>query len=284
MGWKQKYGWNRYIGALIRDTQDMPPGFRRNWKRLCCGLKLFLEHRGNLWDYQPEIDRMIRDGYVYTFTKDGKEIRLYLPAYDHDFIQRNIVTYGDFYEADELAVLDKEISIQGAIVLDIGANIGNHTVYWSKVREATHIYSFEPVPDTFRILKRNIELNALEEKVTLFPVALGNEDGSANLDFWDPNNCGKAQIKSSTDGSMKLARLDDFSFERIDFVKIDVETFEYHLLLGARETLNKHSPVIFVEIFSEHFERVNGLLEEYGYRMKEELSLYNYVYAKSADR
>ena len=108
MGFKEKYGWNRYIGKLIQETQDVPPGFQRNWIRFVKGVKILFKHRFNLWDYQHEIDEMIRNGNVYTFQKEAKQIRLYLPEYTHDYIQRNIVTYGDFYEADELDEISRK--------------------------------------------------------------------------------------------------------------------------------------------------------------------------------
>ena len=125
-----------------------------------------------------------------------------------------------------------------------------------------------------------MELNHLEETVSLFNIALGDQSGKADLKFWDPNNCGKAQIEPNGEGKMRIARLDDFSFERIDFIKIDVESFEYNLLLGATETLKKHYPTVFIEIFPENFDKVNTLLEEYGDHKQKELSPCNYFYVK----
>lgn len=283
MGIKEKYAWNRYIGPLIEETQNIPPGFQRNKVRLRKGLKILFEHRFNLWDYQSDISQMNQNGNVYTFQKEGKDIHLYLPDYTHDYIQRRIVTYGDFYEAGELEELNKEVSFQNAVILDIGANIGNHSAYWGRVKGAKRIYSYEPVAGTYEILKRNIELNSLRDVVTACNVALGSESGRADIKFWDPNNCGKAQISPSDKGDMKISRLDDYTFEKIDFIKIDVESFEYELLLGAKKTLTQHTPKIFIEIFEEQFERVNRLLEEYGYKMNRELSKYNYLYEKNID-
>lgn len=62
-----------------------------------------------------------------------------------------------------------------------------------------------------------------------------------------------------------MKRLDDYEFERIDFIKIDIEGYEFYCLEGAKNTLSKHSPVIYVEISDNYFSKVDRLLRSYGY-------------------
>ena len=135
--------------------------------------------------------------------------------------------------------------------------------------------------DFYNILDKNVKLNQLEAVVETHNVGLGNESGRAKIKYFNPDELGATQIEESDSGNIVLCRLDDFEFDNIDFVKIDVESFEYNLLLGAKKTLAKHSPIIFIEIFDELYDKVNRLLNELGYHQVEEISHTNYLYNKS---
>lgn len=239
------------------------------------------KHKFNLWDYMHEVEDVKKNGYLFTYKRYGVSVTMYLPCYEKDWIQKNIVNYADFYESRELEYLRENIIPRDSMILDIGANIGNHTVFFGKICKAKKIYCFEPVAETFDILSENVRLNNLEDIVVLNNVALGDKTGNAKIKHFNPDNSGSTQVEASDDGNMKLARLDDYEFQTVDFIKIDVEGYEYNLLLGARETLKKHSPVIFIEIFDNKFKATNKLLEEYGYKMETTVAPYNYIYRKS---
>lgn len=108
-------------------------------------------------------------------------------------------------------------------------------------------------------------MNHIEDKVVANNVALGNVLGKARIKYFDPSNIGSTQVEEADDGELSMKRLDDYEFERIDFIKIDVEKYEYDLLLGAKNTLCKHSPGLYIEIFDDCFSKVDKLLREYGY-------------------
>lgn len=247
---------------------------------MCAGGVECIRHRFHVWDYVDEVNAVKVNGYEYSFTKKGEEIRLYLPQYETDYLQHWIVNYADFFEYDELEHLSSSIG-HNKDILDIGANIGNHTIFFGRILKAHSIHSFEPVGDFYEILKKNVELNHLNNVVTIHNVALGSESGKARIKCFNKSELGSTQLEENSDGNMELCRLDDFEFSNIDFIKIDVETFEYNLLLGAKKTLDKHSPIIFIEIFDELYDKVNGLLNEYGYHMFEEVSHTNYLYKKA---
>lgn len=72
---------------------------------------------------------------------------IYLPRYRTDYIQRLIFQKNNFYEfktLDRIAKLFKRRNIPCNCVLDIGANIGNHTLYFARHLQSKHVYSFEP--------------------------------------------------------------------------------------------------------------------------------------------
>lgn len=214
-------------------------------------------------------------------------VKFYVPFYSIDLIQRVLVETGLFFEQrDILEPLNKYLN-EESIVFDAGANIGNHTLYWAKKTGVKKVYAFEPVDKTFDILEKNISLNNLENtnKVIINHVGLGKFIGKASVVNYDLDNIGATQIKMDTNGNLNVITLDgyvknNFTEDRIDFLKIDVEGFEYDLLLGAKDVLVKYSPIILVESFKNEFERVNKLLESYGYKLKESFPGYNYLYLK----
>lgn len=271
---------NRYMHRVIERTIRMKPGIKRNLFFMRGLVVELVKHRFNLWDYRYEIGLVKKNNFTYSFERYGKNITMYLPHYEEDYIQKGIVEYADFYEEVELEYLRNTFLKEGDVILDIGANIGNHTVFFSKVCNAEKVYAFEPAAETYETLCRNISLNNIGDKVVAYNVALGSASGKAKIKHFDPLNIGTTQVEEADDGNINMKRLDDYEFERIDFIKIDVEEYEYDLLQGAKNTLNKHSPVILVEIFADYFSKVDKLLRDYGYANDYTVSTNNYIYRK----
>ena len=82
-----------------------------------------------------------------------------------EYVQKKIYYEKDYYERDILDEIKKNIP-SNSVILDIGANIGNHTVFFCKECNAKKVYAFEPVSITFEILQKNIAINNLETVVT----------------------------------------------------------------------------------------------------------------------
>ena len=210
---------------------------------------------------------------------DIRSAKFYVPNYPIDLIQSIIVDTKNFFEHDILQELQPYIK-KNAVILDIGANIGNHSVYWAVRSNAKKIYSFEPVEDFFKILKKNVEINQLKDKVKIFNIGLSNQKINGSISHYDPTNIGGTSIKQDLNGNLMLDKLDNITFKdnTIDFIKIDVEEHELEVLQGARETLLKYRPVVFVEIFSENKTKVHEYLTKLGYRLEKRFRDSNYLY------
>jgi FkbM family methyltransferase len=220
-------------------------------------------------------------------------VKFYIPNFPLDLIQR-VLAYGHFWEEDSLKRLDKYLTRE-SVVFDIGANIGNHTIYWSKITDGVgvkRVYAFEPIDLTFSVLEKNVRINELGSvRVIINKVGLGREEGFAEVGDtqYDYSNIGKTSIRTSSSGPFKIISLDsyvnsaNFRDKRIDFIKIDVENFEVELLFGAIETIKKYSPIIFIESFPNNFEKVDNLLKSLGYRMKEEFGGDNFLYIRQEE-
>jgi FkbM family methyltransferase len=135
--------------------------------------------------------------------------------------------------------------------LDVGANVGNHTAYFSNW--ARRVYAFEPNPPVFKRLQDFIALNGLAN-VTAFPCALSDRDGE--LPFYDfPGRPHLATLERPA-GRVANGRVpvrngdsivEEAGIEDIDVIKLDVEEHEHQVLKGLQATLARDAPVLFVE-------------------------------------
>jgi len=145
---------------------------------------------------------------------------------------------------------------KNGVFVDIGANVGQHSLYMS--RYSAQVHAFEPYEPVRNRLVQQISHNNIEN-IQAYPLGLSNEN--ARLPFFAPtgNNAGIGSFDASSIekgnkqiGELELIRGDDFftaeNPERIDLIKIDVEGFEKPALEGLQKTLRKFRPLIVCEI------------------------------------
>lgn len=143
-------------------------------------------------------------------------------------------------------------SIKNPIVLDIGANVGHHTLYASTV--ADHVHAFEPYGPVRAQLEEKIKLNGLKN-VTVHAIGLGAENDLCDFYPPDSNNMGTGSfVPTDTKNPMEHLEVrigDDYlnihEIDKIDFIKMDVEGFEVRALSGLQNVLCRHRPVCFFE-------------------------------------
>lgn len=207
------------------------------------------------------------------------DILFYVPNYPSDFVQSVIVNTENFFEIDILEELKNYIP-KNAVILDIGANIGNHTIYFAKRCNALKVYSFEPIHETFNILKKNIEINNIGNIVELYNLGLSDKNTMGDILKYSMHNIGATKITHNINGNLKLNKLDNINIDedRIDFIKIDVEGHEINLLRGAENTLSKYKPSIFIEVFDENKSNIFSILENLGYKYIKEFDYSNYLF------
>ncbi len=198
----------------------------------------------------------------------------FLPLGNVDLIQQFILATENYFEIDEFekifhdfkgGILSKFIGAPDSVVLDIGANIGNHTLYFANELHAAKIYSFEPIESTFKILEKNIDLNNLQDKVKIFNRGLSNASGRATIRHFDKENIGNTELFVGH-GNIEISALDDFDIPKVTFMKIDVEGMELQVLEGALETIKHSRPFIWVESFPDKFPLVESFLQNLNYR------------------
>lgn len=276
-------GYPEVVKFMERTYHDK--WFLKNMKRGFWFLGWYLKsYRKQKKYFEGHYNRIVKNGMVMDLKGKHSDIKFYLPLLKlekhqvkGDFIQRTIFMTEDYFDSRSLRWLKENgIVRKNMNVLDIGANIGNHTVYFAKECDVNYVYSFEPVLETYKMLCKNCELNGLEN-VSLHNFALGKEKASVKIKSFNKENCGGTALQYGS-GGMKCYALDDLKIDKkIDFIKIDVEGFENEVLLGGSDLIKKNRPVIFVEIFEENRMKVDKTLSALGYVQKGRM-LEDYLY------
>ena len=163
------------------------------------------------------------------------------------------------------------------VFLDVGANAGHWTIPMAKLFKS--VFAFEPVPQIYAKLNRNIALNHLSN-VSALQLALSDKDGFATFavrstydNFGGLNNGmgSLVQLDSEVRQELKVpVDTIDLRFastlDRVGMIKIDVEGAENLVLRGAQVVLKKHRPIVISEILfrtGESYEKWKSLLERF---------------------
>ena len=186
-----------------------------------------------------------------------------------DLISNIIKSTNDFYEIEIFRAFKSLIPTSG-VFLDIGANIGNHSLMFAVNFTGIEIYSFEPSIVNFPLLHRN-----LQSFSNVYPlnVAIGSKCGIVSLSENDPLNKGGISISKSGQ-KVPIMNLDSFDLQNVSFMKIDVEGHEYSVLEGAIKLIKNNKPVIWIEDYNGHSV---SYLKELNYEIALEGPYYNFL-------
>jgi FkbM family methyltransferase len=200
---------------------------------------------------------LVNDFLLYALMTRARRLRrlseISVPyVHTHDFIGASISLDGSYekYYIDFLRkVALPDLNVGRTCFVDIGANIGNHSLCLGADFE--RVISIEPALENFCLLK----INCPDSKFILYNLALSSNEGFGEI-VVDPVNKGGSFLRKADDitnlkniQAIKVTTLDSLlSDERaIDLVKIDVEGSEYDVLLGSMNILRRHKPVIVFE-------------------------------------
>jgi FkbM family methyltransferase len=141
----------------------------------------------------------------------------------------------------------------GDLFVDVGANIGSYSIL-AGACEGVKVVAFEPVPQTFSWLQKNIKINALENQIEVMKIGLAEQKGSINFSSnFDVLNHVVLQEKHNTSVvKVDVSKLDDILDHKYPTViKIDVEGYELQVLNGVKKILDNPSLIaVIVELNS----------------------------------
>jgi len=181
-------------------------------------------------------------------SKNGHKITVV----EDDYIGKKIAKQG-IYEGCSLTFVESLLrKIRDPIVLDVGANIGNHALDFA--RYAAHVYALEPVPFTFDLLSQNVSQNNLAN-VHCINKALSNKRGYETIYLTSRKNFGASSfdLRSKTAVPIRVSLetgdelVNQLGLRKVDFIKIDVEGHELSVLQGLTGTITNHRPLVMME-------------------------------------
>ncbi|NER86020.1 MULTISPECIES: FkbM family methyltransferase [unclassified Moorena] len=141
---------------------------------------------------------------------------------------------------------------RGGVAIDVGANIGDHTIaYLNKVGITGRVLAFEPLPEAYECLKLNVP------GAESYNYALSDQEETLNLVI-RPNTGESFCSYSDNSQTIRAVPLDSFEFTQLDLIKFDVEGWELKALKGAEETIYQHQPRMVIEINEQVFKRTLG--------------------------
>lgn len=222
-----------------------------------------------------DIVKRFRRGKVTTFSYKGRQIKFYIDN-PMDLIQQSYLL-GKFFETEELEFIENNAQ-PNSVIVEIGANIGNHAIYYENFMEPLKIILIEPNASAITLLKRNLELNdCTKMDITFLGIGVGKERGRFSFQDTHMNNLGAAQLEPDSDGNIHVVPLDELITEKVSFIKIDVENMEMDVLTGAQGLIKAYRPDIFIEIMNKNIPEFLDFLKKIGYQVRKEFKYVNAV-------
>ena len=173
-------------------------------------------------------------------------------SFHKDYITKEIFVSG-LYERSLLSKLKEHFALdkKGGSIIDVGANIGNHSVYFSKI--CKKVLSIEPNPACYFLIKANLLANSCEN-VTVLNKAVSDTIGTANLCFDYLHTGGGSILPSGKKVETETIQVETVTLdslmgevEKISCLKIDAEGHEVNIINGARNLLTRDKPLVVFE-------------------------------------
>jgi FkbM family methyltransferase len=200
---------------------------------------------------KPNLDLIeARPGSLYVYKNDM-------------FVSKAIRYYGEYCHA-EIDIMKMFIE-PNSIYVDAGVNIGYHALAMHK-DSGCAIVGFEPNPTHFLIASENCK----DLPIQLFNAALGSKIETITMtdipSSYEDGNYGETKYDDDGTIEAKCITLDSLDLPKIAGIKIDVEGYEYKVLKGAEQTINKYRPVILYEALEMSWGKCYDFMDGKGYK------------------
>lgn len=277
------------IGEIRNEYKNGKTDVKEYRMKLFKKFEELLEYKNLINDSCVSQITVTGDDVVFTMDNQsakGEPYKIHMAVYQDDWgaVPAAMLSMAEGYEPEELKMVNTLFSYFGeedGVCLDIGANLGWYTLNVCRQYPKVISYAFEPIPQTYEKLKRNVELNGLEN-CRCYNLGLSNENKMMTF-FYDLQVSGASSMVDLREAGTtekvecQLRRLDEFveeeSFKRIDFIKCDVEGSELFVFEGGLKSIEKYKPVIFSEMLRKwsakyhyHPNDIIRMFEEIGYQ------------------
>jgi FkbM family methyltransferase len=162
---------------------------------------------------------------------------------------------GEMWESESLKTFYNYIdNTKNYTIIDIGAQSGLYSLY-AKYLPLSTFYSFEPFPETYKLLNENLLLNDINN-VNTYNLGLSNKSGTTLLNTCISHNglhtLGNNPLRFNDIKKIEINinTIDNLFYDKnidVNFIKIDTEGYEYYILQGGLKTIKKYKPLIQIE-------------------------------------
>ncbi|MDC1292411.1 FkbM family methyltransferase [Amylibacter sp.] len=212
------------------------------------------------------LEKAISEKPVIAFKKNNKAS---ICGVENDFLFQQALSNGLSGNEPHFEKIVKLLVNSNSNTLDVGANIGTHSIILSHAATEGQVFSFEPQSLIYSLLQNNLLMNQCSN-VTPYKFALAKTDNNViAMESFSFNgehiNNGALRVDKSniSKGDLVLTRsLDSFNFPKIDFIKLDIQGAELDTLEGAEKLISKDRPVMFIEIEEHHLRALNASSKE----------------------
>jgi FkbM family methyltransferase len=175
---------------------------------------------------------------------------------------------GLFFEHEELVFLAEKLP-PGLSMVDVGANTGNHTLFFAAFMQAEAVTPIEPLPRAVAAIRAMVRENRLGNvDLSLLGCALGRARGALRPVLSQTAGLGATHFEVDASGTVPVAPLDELITGRVDFIKIDAEGMEMQVLAGAAGTIAVQHPLLYVEVVDEGVPEFMQWVDGNGYRVE----------------
>jgi FkbM family methyltransferase len=218
-----------------------------------------------------EVQRL--DGSIVSF--DYKKRRFFFFVHEEGDSVQSFHANGRFYEVEELEAICSHVATGGRI-LEVGAHMGNHSVFFSTFLKPAKLVLIEPNPSTREILRTNLTLNGVQNvDLSRVDFALSSARSTGKFRSADKFNTGGMAIETAVDGAVEIISGDElFQNEGFDFIKIDVEGLELQVMAGLKNLITRCQPVMFIEVKDENIEEIDKMISNLNYQVKWRRKMY----------
>jgi FkbM family methyltransferase len=215
-------------------------------------LKPFL--RGFLSKFKPfrEIGYFLYKKEISPFlVVSRRDCHCYMLVDTRDEYAEGVIRRGKIESPEDEFI--KKIVKPSQVAVDVGAHWGGFSLLLGKlVGKGGKVFSFEPFPKSFKLLKRNLKINHLTDRVKVYPFAVGDKNEEVKLKVASTSSGHNSILRKNLPARevlrVKQVRLDDaLKTSKVDFLKIDVEGYEYFVLKGAENLIKNNRLWLFLE-------------------------------------
>ncbi|MDE5069741.1 MAG: FkbM family methyltransferase [Trichodesmium sp. St4_bin8_1] len=213
------------------------------------------------------VDKLLKGENIVSFNYQSTPIKFEITGKNLAVEIANVG--GTFYELPELEFIRQNLKSSNPVIVDIGANTGNHLVYFAKIMQASKVIPIEFHPDIIATLKKHISINQVSNiDLSILGYAIGENSGTSFIKEHPAKDLCLTEIDNNIINGTEVVvmTLDDLIKEKVDFIKVDVQGTEVKALTGAKNLISIYQPDMLVEVAKNHMKDFRKFLEAVKYQ------------------